>query len=721
MILDPIQFDRMIAKGSLKQLLFIILFLPILVAIVGWGCQFCLSKYGATYSFDCLNDNVFWDTYENYINPNAHPQYSFSHRLYMLLIGIFGVFLLNGILVSAFVSWVEKRSERWKSGELRYDKKRWFQRSFALDNYVVVIGGNEMVPELVRQILSADKEVPSYALIMTNRDVSNLRKRIASVLREDEKRVVIYYGERTLKEDLSHLQIERANKIYVIGEQLDIEQKGSHHDVKNMECVRLMASILKGIVSGKKECRVMFEYQSTFSVFQFTDINKDISEVLDFKPFNYYETWAQKVLICQKLKIDSDYTGYLPLEGMSPITPDSNEAVHLIIVGMSRMGIALGIEAAHIAHYPNFAKHNDKKLHTRITFIDTSAKKEMQFLQGHYKELFAVSRWHYLKADDQDIYYKSSSWACDTDFFWHDPLHDADSMSPYKSNDSYSLGEQITDIDWEFIEGDLEMPSIQDYIRYIAQKENIRATIAICLPKDNASFAASLYLPDEVYEKGSSIVQVLSYQPFGDAMCQSFVNRKKVEKGDPSAVSINFNLFGKLKAFGMMDSCYDVEQQKEMESAANLFGNVYMNTNKKPNKDANKKIIKIGKTLAAKQWSNVYAAAHLWTKLRNIEWDEKRKLDDATIDILKELEHIRWNTEQLLLGFAPLKPEEQNKMKSLIGSDEFIIKKEENKANMSHLDICSFDILQQLDKEAIKYDEEMTRILPQIYREIKSQ
>ena len=44
--------------------------------------------------------------------------------------------------------------------------------------------------------------------------------------------------------------------------------------------------------------------------------------------------------------------------------------------------------------------------------------------------------------------------------------------------------------------------------------------------------------------------------------------------------------------------------------------------------------------------------------------------------------------------------------------------REIRKANMSHIDICSFELLEKIDKEAIKYDEDMTVILPQIYTQI---
>lgn len=772
-IISPVNFDRIIAKEHLLHYLFAILILPLLIAGIGAIGQYICTLFCMQHFYALPKDGILWEAYENFINFNGQNGYSFSHRLFLLITGIFGVFLLNGILVSAIVSWVEKRSERWKSGELRYDVKRWFQCSFALDNYVVVIGGNEMVPELVKQILSDDNL--SYVLVMTNRNVQSLRKTFVSLLGKNEEKVVIYHGERTLKEDLSHLQIERAKKIYVIGEQLDIDQSGSHHDVKNMECVKLMSQLLGGnevylndIKSSKQPilCRVMFEYQSSFSVFQFTDVDSDISSVLDFRPFNYYETWAQNVFICPTLKVDVEKDNYLPLEGCDPITKDSKDTVHLIVVGMSRMGIAMAMEAAHIAHYPNFIHNRTDNLRTRITFIDSIAKKEMQYIQGHYKELFSLSRWRYIEANNDSIYYNESGHIpYDTnDKSWKNPLIDSDSHSPYRDNSEYTLGEKVVDVDWEFIKGDLEMPAVQCYIRDAAMQQNVRLTIAICFPKDNASFAASLYLPDEVYEEKNNVVQVLAYQPYGDAMCQSFKKRVEMKGCSPSNHRNNFNQFAKLKAFGMMSSCYNISQQKKMELAANQIWNQYDKTyngriggRNDLRKALGKPVsLKAGKSLAACQWSNTYAAAHLWTKLRSIKWDGESEIDDDSKHILAKLEHIRWNVEQLLLGYAPLRPEEQMSIKGKIKKackvtfpydellqistmgkviinkenfqklnkwldawKEFDEEREILKANMSHIDLCSFEILEEIDKEAVQYDKDLTSILPLIYSNIK--
>lgn len=39
------------------------------------------------------------------------------------------------------------------------------------------------------------------------------------------------------------------------------------------------------------------------------------------------------------------------------------------------------------------------------------------------------------------------------------------------------------------------------------------------------------------------------------------------------------------------------------------------------------------------------------------------------------------------------------------------------KSNMSHVDICSYDRLQEVDSDAMIYDRELVRILPEIYND----
>ena len=738
-----IWLDRVICKGRFITAFVVtigILSVPIIAGAIHHGYKSSPSPCCQSASDET---SIFMDAFESYLNPSFSRSDPQSIRSYRLLIGYLGAFLLNGLLVSLVVTWFQRRRERWENGEIHY-------YNWQLKNFAVIIGGNEMVPNIVSQLLNEERREKKldYIIIMTNRDVSSLRKKLVSSLGKREAQVVIVYGERTSYDDLKNLRLSYTkNDIYIIGEQLDIEQNGSHHDVKNMECVQQIAKLLKSKGCKKnKTCRVMFEYQSTFSVFQFANICKNISSVIDFKPFNYYETWAQKVFVRQTLS-PSNLDDYLPLEGLKPITAECDDTVHLIVIGMSRMGIAMAVEAAHLAHYPNYIKKN--KL-SRITFIDSDAQREMNFFQGHYRELFSVSRWRYIEAQQDNKFYDGE---CDVDQTpWIDS-HVNEQNSPYRDCDGYTIGTNIVDVEWQFIKGNLEMPSVQRFIRAESKNSNNRITIAICFPRDNASLAASLYLPDEVYDAGSCVQRVLVYQPFGDAMMESF------EKDEKKNEMKSYKFFSKLRAFGMIDSCYDLNFQETIDSVSRTIGDTYDEVTKK-NKEAFKmtrrnfrekvssqwtKPEAVGKTFAAKQWSNLYNGQHMWTKLRSVGFACGDNFDKDTIDMLSKVEHVRWNVEQLLLGYAPLNASEQidlvkkhgNKKpevklddkgetvlnieevsKWLQSWEEFDSMREILKSNMSHVDICSYDRLQDVDSDAMIYDRELVRILPTIYSNI---
>jgi hypothetical protein len=222
-------------------------------------------------------------------------------------------------------------------------------------------------------------------------------------------------------------------------------------------------------------------------------------------------------------------------------------------------------------------------------------------------------------------------------------------------------------------------------------------------------------------------------------------------------------LFAKLRAFGMMDGCYSVERQKVLKTACDAFNGEYRKTSQAQIPGRNQlrerfkmKTMKAGKSLAANQWSTYYAASHLWTKLRSAMYDGvSEKLNEQSLALLSAVEHVRWNMEQLLLGYAPLKVEEQKALMNkrvaaqkketpyeLLNelnadsteaiSEEHYRKveewlnawkgyddmKEELKADMSHADICSLDVLERIDKESIEYDRVLVGILPQIYKQI---
>ncbi len=652
--------------------------------------------------------NIFWSTYYHFIDPgNQHMTTTHWGRCWAAIVAILGILLLNGLLVSSLIGWFDNRKEKWLNGKVKYP---CFLRKTP---HYVIVGGNDMVAGIVMQLftqsskddskkeaanVNADKELP-YILIQTSRDVDSFRRELFSDLKvEQQQRVIIYYGNRTSTDDIKDLILESAEEVYILGEDTRTDDIESYHDTMNMKCLELVSKSIKDVKTINKDnkltCRVMFEYQTTFSVFQFYDLDKNTSKYISFKPFNYYEMWAQRILVNQeineaKLKCLYENGGYLPLEGYKGIRVGDNDYVHLFIVGISRMGMAMAIEAAHLAHYPNYTE--EKKIRTKITFIDKNAKEEKDFFMGRFKELFALSHWRYGALDENSklVWLKK-----------HIPF-------------GYEyLGGDFLDIEWEFINGGIVQTSIQDYILSSATP-SARVTIAICLPESNRSHAAALYLHKKIYES-DSVLQVLVYNRYGNSIIQALQSNERV-----------FPYLNKIKSFGEPRECLSTRFLQQSENIGAAIGGKYEEIRQKYILKALEKAGQQegkggynGKSSTAKSWSNVYNGITMWTKLRSISYVEGNDINENQKELLSNVEHNRWNIEQLLMNFRPLTKQEQ---------DDVINKKrdkEDLKKQMAHLNICSnkrLDELKDVDVAARAYDKGLTELIPKILKDIKCQ
>ena len=638
-----------------------------------------------------INPNIYWSTYYHFIDPgNQHMTTTKGGRNWASIISILGVFLLNGLLVSSIIGYIDRRKEKWQKGEVKY---RFLKRY----SHYVVIGGNDMVGGIVRQLLAKIYEDKCfwarfsrpYILIQTSRDVEACRRELFSILSEEEqKRIIIYYGSRTSEKDIKELCIEKAEEVYILGEETRTDDIESYHDTMNMECLNLIRDYIAQTTSvlnkeNRLVCRVMFEYQTTFSVFQFYDIDKEVEAYIDFRPFNYYELCAQKVLVNKELDPKvlinaAEVGGYLPLEGLDGIKKDDNNYVHLFIVGMSRMGIAMGIEAAHLAHYPNY---ETKGIRTKITFIDKNAAEEKDYFMGRFKELFALSHWRYGDVDDKGA------------LMWREP------HIPLGFD---YLGGDFLDIEWEFVNSGIEQTAIQDYILASANPL-ARITIAVCLPESNRSHAAALYLNKKIYES-DSVLQVLVYNRYGDSIVNSLTRSGNVHP-----------YCARLKSFGLSRTIFEKDILTPSEKIGKEINNVYNNIKIEKLYAPTKAKYK-GKSTVANNWSSLYCGNMLWTKLRCVGYVSSESIfTDGMVEVLADVEHNRWNIEELLMNFRPLTSEEQEKEQK-----DRNLNKEILKGEMAHVDICSNKKLLEIDSDSRKYDIELTKCLPAIYANLRN-
>lgn len=614
---NPSLFDRNIANTNFKRLFYILLLVFYIPCILNLLLIIIPPKVYAFSSLRCFNDNII----DPFLN---HENFGFAKSLISLL----GTFFLSGVLVSMLVSLINQRVERWEKGEL------WYEFKFC--DYCAVIGGHDAVPNLIQQLVKEYKRV----IVLTNRDIPSFRREVESCLEESQKeRVVFYHGYRNSDADLKHLHLERNNlkAIYVLGESRVYGEEETSHDTLNMTCLDIMNN-LRGEDKEQIDCYVFFEHQTTSVIFQKFGNNEKYHS-LNFIPYNFYELQAQKAIGWDRLE---GTTTRLDRFGKNSINADKH--VHLVIVGMSKIGQALGLEAIRVCHYPNYAKaqmlfeygmDGDTKMlmgkrRTKITFIDCNMIEILDSFKCRYERLLDEIQWSYV---DYDYPLKSQS----------HPLRDNNQKI-------------VPDIELEFVNGRIQADEVLEHLKTISFDKSAVLTIASCLSKSNLSIASILCLPKDVLEKA----EIMIYQPVSTRLVESIVINENSDK---------------VKAFGEISRSVDLEHIVALETMAKRVNYVYRKKNALNNyalKDFSKAAMisfEEGESEACYwemeetwRWANRYHASAIWQKARyisNNEIIEKiitqgiTENDDCVQEdfegLMARMEHNRYCIEQWLL------------------------------------------------------------------------
>lgn len=661
-----------------------------------------------------------------------------------VLLAMLKVFLFNGVFVAAIVGLFSQRRMRIRKGEIRYSTMALCGRKYA-----VVIGANEVAASVIRNLLRQNKDefnkscekTNDFVILQTSSNVEEIRKILDSHLTEQElRRVIIYSALRDSLNEVRNLHLQFASEIYVLGENTSWDKGETYHDAMNMRCLNLIVDVLKEKRCSKnvepKKCSVLFEYHTTSSIFQFSDIEKEAKQVVNFVPFNRHEIWAKNVFVhnksvdlidCDETKQnDLDEINYKPLDGYDGISPNDNAHVHLVIVGMSKMGIALAVQALHQAHYPNIVNYPEQR--TRITFIDTNADKEMAFFKGRYATLFELIRHRYIDTVGNDTYEKK----------WIDPIKE-DTKWQHLSDAEDINKKNFLDVEVEFIKGSVESDNIRSILCEISKDQTAKLTIAICLTQTHQAIAASLYMPIEVYEN-KQLQQILVYQrEVSDIVTNLEKNKHHVR-------------YMNLRPFGMLYGEYINERAYFYKSMlVNWAYSVHKEKQRWPqNFDEDSDIpIQIKQQWdnlkVCNQYSNMFFVDTIYQKIRCILKEYKTTLNMGyhgkmyeTSDIqtiiksaidkyqseLAICEHNRWNVQQLLLGFTPANQEQDNELRKFVVDGiipkekdaEFETIKNDLKSDVRriHPNICEYNHLALIDPEAQLYDRELNKAIPRI-------
>ena len=676
--------------GLVVLISFVVFSLSVLVVI------FFFDKH-VPYAED--QKNIWWQLYYYFADPGNQMSGKTGDggdgsRVVGFIFSTLGSIFLSGILISTITNSFERMSDSWRSGFSYYKLK----------NHIVIIGSDQMVYGLVNQLLgSTDLTI----VVMTSTDVEQMRNTLwASLMNKgDKSRIVVNYGQRDSEIFLDKINVAYASEVYLLGDTSEFDNIENYHDSLNVHCLTLISKQCKAINrTSRLKCHVLFDYKTTYHIFQYADLNSEITRYVDFHPFNFYDFWARKVLVAGRSKEGN--ISYKPLDYIPITSKDSEKFVHFIVIGMSQMGQAMALQAAHIAHFPNY-----EKAKTKITFIDANGKVEMNEFKQKCGELFKVSHSTFIDADAWLEANQNKTDSKEVDYGkFKTEYHIADEyMHLVAENEK----QDFIDVEWEFIKGHDHNTLVQHLLNKYVNEENAIITVAVCLNITHMSLRSAMSLPKKYYENNVPIL----VQQRKTATMVSTLNGEGFDEDHRKRL-----LYKNIQPFGMVTECYDLNIVSSVEICKKIsyvYDHFFTFDNLAVKIDMEKANQIWDNTVISKRWSNIFAAASIPTKLRciGIDWDINRiyNLDELTeeqVALLAEIEHNRWNVEELLLGYRPVHKDEDEK----IDADKN--KKKEYRNRFIHYDIRPFSELKTDDKgrKANIYDEVIVRSLPLILK-----
>lgn len=648
------------------------------------------------YANELTNKDIWWQLYYYFADPGNQMSGKGvqGSRVVGFIFSTLGSIFLSGLLISTITNSFERMSDSWRSGFSYYKLK----------NHIVIIGSDQMVYGLVNQLLgSTDLTI----VVMTSTDVEQMRNTLwASLMNKgDKSRIVVNYGQRDSEIFLDKINVAYASEVYLLGDTSEFDNIENYHDSLNVHCLTLISKQCKAINrTSRLKCHVLFDYKTTYHIFQYADLNSEITRYVDFHPFNFYDFWARKVLVAGRSKEGN--ISYKPLDYIPITSKDSEKFVHFIVIGMSQMGQAMALQAAHIAHFPNY-----EKAKTKITFIDANGKVEMNEFKQKCGELFKVSHSTFIDADAWLEANQNKTDSKEVDYGkFKTEYHIADEyMHLVAENEK----QDFIDVEWEFIKGHDHNTLVQHMLNKYVNEENAIITVAVCLNITHMSLRSAMSLPKKYYENNVPIL----VQQRKTATMVSTLNGEGFDEDHRKRL-----LYKNIQPFGMVTECYDLNIVSSVEICKKIsyvYNHFFTFDNLAVKIDMEKANQIWDNTVISKRWSNIFAAASIPTKLRciGIDWDINRiyNLDELTeeqVALLAEIEHNRWNVEELLLGYRPVHKDEDEE----IDADKS--KKKEYRNRFIHYDIRPFSELKTDDRgrKANIYDEVIVRSLPLILK-----
>lgn len=572
-------------------------------------------------------------------------------ELWQLVITLCGTVVFMALIINSFGNIVDNRVEAYKKGLVRYRFK----------DHVVFLGSNEVLIGMLDHLATVEKFRKKKFVVFSSADCESVRDSVNTHLSEAAKKldITFLYGERNHEDSLLSIYIDKASHIYIIGEDNEPE-----HDSISIECWNIIKDIRKQAAEKSEavaKCYLVLDRRS--STWVFNKMPADPSSGIETNIIDTLESLSQRVLV--NPEPEDGIPAPPPLDGEG-IRYDSDEVVHLVILGMSQMASAMAMTAAHLCHFPNYLRDNSKK--TIITFVAPDIEKEMAFLKGRYSNLFRLSEYEYLCEGQSEDDRKAAHKVPEKDFL---------------------------DIRWQFVKGSVEHEWVRIYLleQYAKHRSGQeRLTLAVCGNDAESNIASALYLPDEFYakrkESGCDDVTILVYQP---------VSGERIV-----TASMKTYRYKNVYPFGQHDRSYDPSYRARLLAAKkiNYLYDKCFDYKGMPDRSRYSELDSLwrGKCFLDRA-SSMYSANTIYMKLRSVGLTVDSTAEDVKsfVEMLSQVEHNRWDVERLILGISDLTDAQQ----AQAAADPVLYKTHWKTDLQMNKNIVPFD---KLDDGTIEYD-----------------
>lgn len=360
----------------------------------------------------------------------------------------------------------------------------------------------------------------------------------------------------------------------------------------------------------------------------------------------------------------------------NPIAFDSEVTVHLVIVGFSAMTEALAMNAALVAHYPNY--NRDMRLRTRITVVDDNVYEGRDRLVQRYVHLFENS--YYRTLDLNDVNPRCAL---------HRPMYEG-------------TRKDFVDVEWEFVNGNVRNEAVRQKLTEWSMDGRQQLTVALCHAEQERNYSEAFGLPQMVYEQG---IPVLCHTEGGDMLRMAAKEGAYASIVPMGSESCDLQVLRILKKLAkrvnyVYSHCFSLAPEDPITAPASIDEEVM-----------ERQWDKVGSL--PKQYSNLFNAMTLGTKMHSIghtsdDWKEYYALTLEEINLLTEVEHNRWSVEELILGYRPANEEEMERVEKDITQKKVLRKQK------VHYDLRSFDDLRadSTGKNVNVYDMALTQGIP---------